>query len=44
MSVPDLADIAKNAATAAVKEKVKEKVKEAVGGKAGDALKKLLDF
>ena len=42
--LPDLADIAKNAATAAVKEKVKEKVKEAVGGKAGDALKKLLDF
>lgn len=42
--LPDLADIAKSAATAAVKEKVKEKLEDAVGGKAGDALKKLLKF
>lgn len=42
--LPDLADLAKTAATAAVKEKVKEKLQDAVGGKAGDALKKLLKF
>jgi len=42
--LPDLADVAKSAATAAVKEKVEEKIKDAVGGKAGDALKKLLKF
>ncbi len=42
--LPDLAELAKAAATATVKKKVEEKLQDAVGGKAGDALKKLLKF
>lgn len=42
--LPDLGELAKVAATAAVKKKVEEKLEDAVGGKAGDALKKLLKF
>lgn len=42
--LPDLGELAKAAATAAVKKKVEEKLQDAVGGKAGDALKKLLKF
>lgn len=42
--LPDLGELAKAAATAAVKKEVEKKLEEAVGGKAGDALKKLLKF
>ena len=42
--LPDVGDIAKTAATAAVRKEVEKKVQDAVGDKAGEALKKLLKF
>ena len=42
--LPDLGELAKTAATNAVKEKVKQKLEKAVGGGAGKALKNLLKF
>lgn len=42
--LPDFGELAKAAATAAVKKEVEKKLEDAVGGKAGDALKKLLKF
>ncbi len=42
--LPDFGELAKSAATAAVKKKIEEKVKDAVGGEAGKALKDLLKF
>lgn len=42
--LPDAGEIAKTAAKDAAKKKLQEKLEDAVGGKAGDALKKILKF